>query len=40
MIDGHAAGWQSRKVTLAPINAGEDGRRQSNRERPKAESDG
>lgn len=40
MIDGHTAGWQSIKVTLAPteINTGEDGRNQSERERREMES--
>lgn len=33
MIDGHTAGRQSRKVTLAPtaINTGKDGRKRSER---------
>lgn len=41
MIDGHTAGRQSIKVTLAPtaINTGKDGKNQNEREGQKMESD-
>lgn len=41
MIDGHTAGWQSKKVTLAPteINTGEDGKNQRERGRREMEND-